>query len=240
MQPTILPGQRVGENYHVFLGGEQDDPRAPVVLATDADNQFELLQRAYRDEREAGRVRPLALVGIGYGALYSKPGNRRFADYTPTSMSGEDGTGAAPAFRAWIDQDLRRWLAGRGLDRPRFGLAGHSLGALFGVYSFFHDESWVEACLAVAPSLWYDDRAMLAAQARHRERHARRPGRLVLAIGDDDSESMRGDLNTLRQRLEDEPYEDLEWVVQRHPGCDHYSAISPAFCQGLATLYPAH
>src|SRR5665213_2789132 len=64
-----------------------EEPKAdrgpwPVVLCMDGDDQFSAAVAAYREARAAGTVPPLLLVGVGYGASYVKPANKRGRDYT--------------------------------------------------------------------------------------------------------------------------------------------------------------
>ena len=78
-----------GTVYHVWL----ERPPAvapgphPAVVFLDGDDQFRYAVEAYRAARAAGEVAPLVLVGLGYGASYQKPANKRVRDYTPAGLA---------------------------------------------------------------------------------------------------------------------------------------------------------
>ncbi len=234
-----LPGNKADETYRIWLGGAVDDPTAEVVLVTDADNQFAPLREVYAALRREMAVRPLVLVGVGYGGGYESPINRRMRDYTPSTMPDEPGTGGAAAFLTWVNGTLRPWLAARGYRAGGWGVAGHSLGSLWGLYAFFEDTAGFDACLASAPSIWFDDRMLLGLVAQHRASDAHRSGRLVLSVGEGDSPSMTGDLALLEAQLAAEPFAGLDVTSQRFAGYDHYNVLPAAFRAGLQALYPA-
>jgi predicted alpha/beta superfamily hydrolase len=68
----------------------------------DGDDQFASAVAAYRELRATVAVPPLLLVGVGYGASYMKPANKRMRNYTPTAMAGEPGAGAADGFLRFL------------------------------------------------------------------------------------------------------------------------------------------
>ena len=101
MKPAfILHSPENHTDYHLFVvapdASESPGPW-PVVLFMDGDDQFSAAVDAYRAQRKTGAVPPLLLVGVGYGASYSKPNNRRGRDYTPTAHSDEPTSGGWPA-----------------------------------------------------------------------------------------------------------------------------------------------
>jgi len=88
MKPEpLFPGftvtsPRTGTEYHVFLS--VPDPISepgpwPAVVFMDGDDQFRFAVEAYRTLRSANAVRPLLLVGLGYGASYTKTGQPALA-----------------------------------------------------------------------------------------------------------------------------------------------------------------
>ena len=103
----------------------------PAVVFMDGDDQFRFAMEAYRRQRAKLGVRPLLLAGLGYGASYSKPGNRRLRDYTPTALPTEPDSGGADGFLGFLENTLWPELTARYpiFDQVR-GLAGHSLGSL--------------------------------------------------------------------------------------------------------------
>ena len=241
-QTIAVPSPLTGTTYQLHLPTNapraSEGPTVPLVLVMDGDDQFEPALAAYEKLRAAGQVEPLLLAGIGYGASYSSPLNRRMRDYTPTAMPGEAGTGGAEVFRRALRDEIIPALEGRfAVARDERCIAGHSLGSLFGLYAFFHPERLFFRALLSAPSIWYDDRSILKiGQESSRDRRAL-PGRLFLCVGADDSPSMISDLELFEKSLAARPCEGLVVVSRRFAGRDHYNVLPDAFHAGLRALY---
>lgn len=235
-----LRDPRTDTEYQLYIHAPARPPAGglPAVLFLDGDDQFEAAVSAYRSARRARRVPPLLLAGIGYGASYTRPGNRRVRDYTPTAMPTEHGSGGADDFLGFLREtlwpDLIRRFAVR--DDVR-GIGGHSLGSLFVVHAGFQRRPFFNRLLASAPSLWWDDRAVLRAIARRQETGAELPARLFLSVGTEDTPSMTGDLALLEGQLAGGPLPRLEIVTRRFTGRDHYNVLGDAFRAGLEALY---
>jgi predicted alpha/beta superfamily hydrolase len=210
----------------------------PAVLWLDGDDQFRFAVRAYRAARRAGTVPPLLLVGIGYGASYTRPGNRRNRDYTPTAMKGEPETGGADDFLEFLTGPLWHELAGRyPLNEDVRALAGHSLGALLVLHALFQRAPFFNRLLASAPALWFDERVVLHHAAKLRAKVKKLAARLFLAVGAGDSPSMLEDLRALERQLAAEPFRGLEITSRQFAGRGHHDAIIAAFREGLPALF---
>lgn len=239
MRPTfLLPDPDTGTAYHVFVAAPRGADPVPVVLFMDGDNQFEAAVKAYRAARRARAIPPLLLVGVGYGAGYTKPGNRRVRDYTPTAMPTEEGSGGADVFLGFLTQRLWPELGRRYAVRDDVrGLAGHSLGSLLVVYALLQRPLFFNRLLASAPSLWWDERSVLCAADRFQRTGAAAAARLFLSVGEADTTSMTSDLEQFERQLAAAPIPQLEVVSERFPGHDHYNVIEPAFRAGLEALF---
>jgi predicted alpha/beta superfamily hydrolase len=219
------------------------DPRAepgpwPAMVFLDGDDQFRFAAEVYRDLRTRGAVPPLLLVGVGYGASYTKPGNRRLRDYTPTRVPTEAGSGGADAFLAFLAGTLWPEIARRhALRDDARGLGGHSLGSLFALHALFQRRPFFNRILASAPSLFWDDRALLCAADRLQRADTELPARLYLSVGENDTPSMTGDLDLLEAQLAARPFPQLEVISRRFAGRDHYNVLPDAFREGLQRLF---
>jgi predicted alpha/beta superfamily hydrolase len=241
MQPDFkLTSATTGTVYWIYLAGETaPGPARRAVLFMDGDMQFDAAVAAYADGRKKKAIEPLLLAGVGYGAGYTKSGNRRMRDYTPTAMAGEAGTGGADGFLGFLTGELWPELARRlPLREDGRGLAGHSLGSLAVLHALLQPQPFFTRGLASAPSIWFDDRSILRLAAAHRERHEQLPARLFLDVGAEDTPSMTGDLQLLEQQLTTRPYRELEWTSRVFPGKDHFNVLPTAFGAGLSWLYP--
>jgi predicted alpha/beta superfamily hydrolase len=236
-----LRSPQTGTDYTIFLETPpaSDHGPHPAVFFMDGDDQFRFAVEAYRGLRAANRVPPLVLAGVGYGASYLKPANKRLRDYTPTAMATETGSGGADAFIAFLAETLWPELARRfPLRTDVRGLAGHSLGSLVVLHALFQPKPVFNRLLASAPSLWWDNRAILCHVQNLQRTGVALPAKLFLCVGEDDTPSMTGDLDQLEQRLLAKPFPGLEISSRRFSQRDHYNALPDALRDGLTTLFP--
>ncbi len=213
------------------------------MVFLDGDNQFSSAIRAWRAVRKSARGRkrpPLLLVGVGYGASYGRAANKRGRDYTPTAHSFEPGSGGARAFLKFLTHTLWPELARRyPLDPRQRGLGGYSLSALFVLYALFQKKNFFTHHLAAAPSIWWDDRAVLAQIRRLRAHRRALPARLFLGVGEKDSPSMTGDLALLETQLAENPFAKMKITSRRFPRRTHFTALPVSFRTGLEDLFSA-
>jgi predicted alpha/beta superfamily hydrolase len=236
-----LLSPETGTDYWIYV--EAPDPARepgpwPAVLFMDGDDQFEDAVNAYRTLRAADRVPPLLLVGVGYGASYSQPANRRGRDYTPAPHPDEPSSGGAQAYLKFLTRalwpELERLYP---LNPVLRGIAGYSLGSLLVLHALFQSAPFFNRFLAGAPSIWWDNRAILDQAKRLRAHCPALPARLFLAAGGRDSESMLGDISLLETQLAIHPFAGLTITSERFPGRTHFTAAPDCFCSGLAFLY---
>lgn len=237
----ILPSPQTGTDYPIYLAApaaaESTEP-VPAVVFLDGDDQFRFAVEAYRELHAAGEVPALLLAGVGYGASYTKPANKRLRDYTPTPLDTEPESGRAEAFLAFLTDTLWPELARRHRVRDDVrGLAGHSLGSLLVVHALFRPRPFFNRALASAPSLWWDNRAVLCAAQQVQRTGTALPARLFLSVGEEDSASMTGDLDQLEAQLAALPFPQLEIVSRRFPQRNHFNVLPDAFRAGLKALF---
>ena len=244
MKPAFtLTSPETGTEYWIYV--ESPDATSapgpwPAVLFMDGDDQFKAAVAGYREARTAGTVAPLLLVGVGYGASYMKPANRRGRDYTPVRHSDEPSSGGADAFLQFLSLALWPELGRRfPIDATRRGVAGHSLGSLLVLHALFQPQPFFTHHLASAPSIWWADRAMLRQVEKLRATQSALPAQLFLSIGEEDSESMTGDLSLLEKQLMAEPFSGLTIRSRRFPRLNHFNVLPAAFTAGLSALWPA-
>ncbi|MEZ0217104.1 MAG: alpha/beta hydrolase [Rariglobus sp.] len=218
----------------VFLPGPW-----PVLLCLDGDDQFPLLREARASLVSTHpALASLLLVGIGYGASYQEPGNRRTRDYTSVPIEGAPDGGGADAFLDFLKTTLWPELARRYPIHPDIrGIAGHSLGALFALHALFKPAPFFNRILASAPSIWWGDCILLQQAADLRAAQATLPARAYLSVGLRDSTSMVTDLDLLESQLSARPFTNLVLHHERFPKKNHFNSINPGFRGGLTALF---
>lgn len=240
----LLPSKLTGTPYHLYLsppsGSSLAEAPLDLALVMDGDDQFGEAVAARNKLLADGLISAVFLLGVGYGAGYRKPTNRRMRDYTPTDMKDEPGTGGGDLFLRFIREELFPWLDGKvSFDPETLGICGHSLGSLLGLYGFFQRDTIYKRCLASAPSLWYADRWLISYEQGFSDKQHALAGKLFLSAGENDTPSMLGDLQLFESQLNGHPYRGLEVSSKRFPGRDHYNVLADAYTEGLKFLYPA-
>lgn len=241
MKPTFnLRSPETDTEYVIYVEAPDAVESAgpwPTVIFMDGDDQFSAAVEAYHAQRKIGAIPPLLLVGVGYGASYAKPKNRRGRDYTPTAHTDEPTSGGASVFLSFLRLTLWPELSRRyPVQDDVRGIAGHSLGSLLALDALREEPLFFTHFLASAPSIWWDDRSILRLIS---ERHARNPARaahLFLSVGEKDSASMTGDLALLEKQLAQQPFAGLRITTQRFPGRNHFNVLPDAFRAGLSAL----
>lgn len=222
-EPVVLDGasqftlhsRHTGRDYRIYLSVPAVPPPAggyPVLYALDGDASFARLHQANPREasvferlRQHGPVvpQPGVVVGIGYGRPFSQTMDLRAEDYTPplscqACALSSPRHGGADAFARFINEELKPEVARRlPLNPARQSLFGHSYGGLFTVYQLLRQPQSFQHFFAISPSLWFGDRALLAAPVPALP--VASPRLLVLWVGQDEQPASY-DLAVERQR----------------------------------------
>jgi predicted alpha/beta superfamily hydrolase len=234
----VLSSPQTGTDYPIYLDVPAEQPGPwPAVVFLDGDDQFRFAAQAAHQATAAGDIPPTLLVGVGYGASYTKPGNRRVRDYTPTAVATEEGSGGAEPFLRFLTDTLWPELTRRHPVREEVrGLAGHSLGALLVLHALFRRNPFFNRCLASAPSLWWDNRALMCGVQNLQATGIALPARLFLGVGEKDSASTLADLDQFETQLTTLPFPHLAVVSHSFPARDHYNVLPDSFGAGLKAL----
>lgn len=241
-KPAFLsPCAALATEYRVYVAEPEDAGSGPwpAVLVLDGDYFFDAAAVAARTLQAAGEIEPVLIAGVGYGKPFGHRGNRRGRDYTPTASIEEPESGGAAAFLEHLSHGLWPELARRrAIDPDRSVLAGHSLSALFVLYALFQPRPFFGRALAGAPSIWWDNRSLLAHIARLRDAQAALEAELYVGVGEDETPSMLGDLAMFDRQLAARPFAGLHVTTRIFPGRDHYNLLPDLFREGLRALFP--
>jgi|CZKI01.1.fsa_nt_gi predicted alpha/beta superfamily hydrolase len=241
-KPSFVSHSReTGTDYTIYVDAP-DPSRAPGpwpgVLLMDGDFLFDPAVEACRSIRNPGRMPPVVLVGVGYGAGFGEPGNFRGRDYTPTTAPEEPSSGGADRFLGYLAGSLWPELARRyPLREDGRAIAGHSVGSLLALHALFQARPFFNVALASAPSIWWDNRSILRLASALRDRTDALHGRLYLGAGEDDTPSMIGDVALLEKQLKDRPFNGLRVLSERFAGLNHYDVVPHTLRAGLAALF---
>lgn len=190
-----------GRRYRIQVAlpiGAPPDRGFPVVYVLDGDGYFGTWAAAARMRAMAGELEPAVVVGVGYPESEQDMMAtmvRRMDELAPTidpAVSKVLGP-AAPVPHAGA-ADLLQILHTEvpsllssvvKVDESRRILFGHSLGGLFTVYALFAHPDYFSTYLALSPSIWLSDRAVLGGKPGFLEqaKAGRVAARVYLVVG---------------------------------------------------------
>lgn len=186
-----------GLRYRIFIGESAPEPGAQppesgyaVLYVLDGNAMFATALEAARFQQ--GLV-PTLIVGIGYPQDRTTDVQRRYRDFTPPTpderiwsstsspRAKPEQTGGEEAFLDFLETVVKPQIARRySVDSSRQAIFGHSLAGRFVLHTLFTRPQAFTHYIAASPSIWWDDRSVLAEAGRFIAR--RRPDDPPIAL----------------------------------------------------------
>lgn len=208
--PVPIPGLRAfdlastsdGPPWRIFLRIPEGPAPAtgwPALFLLDANAVMGIATDALRVQAawpSGTGIRDAVLVGIGYPTAaaydsvrrswdYSPPPGRTYPPHTPDGPPVR--TGGALDFLRFIETGLKPFVAARvPLDPARQAIFGHSFGGLFVLTALFTAPRAFTHWIAMSPSIYWEDYALLEAERRFAALPAEQRGApsLLMAVGE--------------------------------------------------------
>nr|WP_052232332.1 alpha/beta hydrolase-fold protein [Methylobacterium sp. ZNC0032] len=255
LAPVMLPQAwqrgfeaRDGSRYRLLISVPEGTPPArgfPALVLVDGHALFPPAAMAaglQAQRPEATSVGPAVVIGIGYPDGRPFDAERRQCDLLPVP-------GGADRFLDMIVTELLPAVAEIApLDPRRHALAGHSYGGLFVLHALFTRPGLFEAHVAGSPSIWWQDRAILASEDAFRRGGSAPAGRLLITVGSHEQAPalavtpqraerlararMRDNAAEMAERLSASGRVDCSFV--EFPGENHVSVILPMLARTIA------
>jgi predicted alpha/beta superfamily hydrolase len=203
---------------------EPPDARCPVLYMPDGGLGEDFLHIAGLVQVSVGNatMRPFVLVGI--------ENTQRRRDLTGPTENAEDRkiapqVGGSASFRRFIRSELMPTVKARYRTTAESAIIGESLAGLFVVETLLTDPDLFDTYIAVDPSVWWNDGALIKSAPRQLSWLPDRPKALYLASSRDD----RGDLGAeLAAVLRKSAPASLTWVYRPMPEETHATIYLPA------------
>lgn len=257
----------LGRTYQLFVSlpssyEKRPAHRFPVLFVTDASYAFPLVRNIGRMVGDNGRgLEDFVLIGLSYAKGDTGQYSRR-RDYTPTPNSEDIVSdmpgrpvvhGEAEAYRRFIRNEVFPLVAEHyRVDMDRKIFAGHSYGGLLGAHILLTEPTMFERYILSSPSLWYDDRVMLARERAYAAVHTDMRADVFLSIGS--FETVNPSSSNKRYHRNNDMVRDLrkfeaQLRSRRYPGLrieskviddeDHLTVYPAAITRGLMWALPA-
>jgi len=203
---------------------EPPDARCPVLYMPDGGLGEDFLHIAGLVQVSVGNatMRPFVLVGI--------ENTQRRRDLTGPTENAEDRkiapqVGGSASFRRFIRSELMPTVKARYRTTAESAIIGESLAGLFVVETLLTDPDLFDTYIAVDPSVWWNDGALVKSAPRQLSSLRDRAKTLYLASSRDD----RGDLGAeLAAVLKKSAPPSLTWVYRPMPEETHATIFHPA------------
>ena len=179
---------------------------------------------------EAGKIRPLIIVGIFTG-------DARLEEYTQAVDPGENRGGQADLYGKMLVEEVKPFIDTQYRTLPHdSGLGGSSLGGLLTMYLGLKYPVVFDRLAVMSPSVWWDDRRLLADLDAA---PGRTKARIWLDVGTEEGPGMLPGAQALRDALTAKGWvlgRDLAYLED--PGAKHgEGAWAKRFPQVLEFLY---
>ncbi|MCZ8088339.1 MAG: alpha/beta hydrolase [Brevundimonas sp.] len=196
-----------GRPYRLFISspsGPAPDSGWPVIYLIDGNLHFGITVDTARIQARWPDVLDPVIVGIGYqtDSVSEALKLREWDLTTPTTeayinsdwlarMPGEVGDfGGLDGYLDAIDADIKPLIAAHyDIDQNDQTLIGHSLGGLTALHALFRWTSSFQHFVAISPSIWWDERAVLEHEAAFVARAAAGDvrARALISVGGEES-----------------------------------------------------
>jgi len=253
-QPVTLPQSwqrdfmaKDGSRYRLLIcvpAGPAPARGFPSMLLVDGHALFPIAAATANLQAlrpEATGIGPAVIIGIGYPGEKPFDAERRQRDLLPVP-------GGADRFLDMIIGEVLPAVERLApLDPARRTLAGHSYGGLFTLHTLFTRPGLFEAHVAGSPSIWWQDRAILASEEAFR-RGGPHGGRLLITVGGHEQDSgltvgpqraerlakarMRDNAAEMAERLDASGRVACSFT--EFPGENHVSVIPPTLSRAVA------
>ncbi|WP_158261338.1 MULTISPECIES: alpha/beta hydrolase [Pirellulaceae] len=257
-----------GRDYRIFVAkpdGDPPPPGYPVLYVLDANAYFSLAASLNRLRSRDPKTRAL-VVGIGYPIDGTFDMKRRTFDLTtkaspeklPPSRGGEGWpeSGGADHFLNFILGELKPLIAEKySANSARQAIVGHSFGGLFVMHTFFTKPDAFQAYVAISPSGWWNDYALLAEEKTFAKNidKMKSPVELLIEVGQLELAGNAGPTASLAptpasrefgsttefaNRLMQLDSKALTVKYQEFEGKDHGSVVPPAMIEAFQFAFP--
>jgi predicted alpha/beta superfamily hydrolase len=232
-----------GEKYFIYVGlprsYSDSEQTYPVLYIMDADGAFGTCTEISRLLFLGEELPEIIIVGVAYGVSLKEYLFNRQRDYTPTAVDERAGSGGGEKFLRFIHEELIPFVESQyRVKKSEKAICGFSLGALFVLYTLFHNSEMFNGYIACSPSFYWDNQILFKYEQAYFERSSNLPAKLFMSAGSlENEDAYIQPLNQFTQILNSRGYSGLEVKSMILEDETHYSSFGNAFTKGIKWLY---
>ena len=177
-------------------------------------------------------IRPVIVVGV-------ENIDRRHDLVGPSSVASDrelvPTAGGASAFRRFLGDELRPFIAARYRTTAEAALIGESLAGLFVLETMLVEPALFDGYVAVDPSVWWDDQALVRGAAARLAAYP--PGARTLYLATADVDETNQAVAALAEALRAAARPGLTWWYEPMPEAQHSTIFPTAALHGLRRTF---
>lgn len=238
---TVLKQPR---RYMVSLpeGYYSSDRKYPTLYVIDGDFQFQHTSALVTNLTRMGKIAPMIVIGIA---------NQGPSDYVFTTTwpaENNDEFGGAALFYRYITQELLPVIHQDFRTNNQQALAGYSLGGLFTAYAMMQENTPFNAFLAMSPSAWYEDYALVnklsgyldqAIDKQNKNIQAKALPHFFISVANEEEMGVDKVITALTDKIaKRQELKQWHWQFKSYPNETHFSTALPALNDALIFLSP--
>jgi predicted alpha/beta superfamily hydrolase len=242
-QVKVFNSSVIEDDFYIYIslpdGYDESVKKYPVLYLLDGDISFGMASSIARYLQFGNTIPELIIVGIGYGALKKSEGNDRNRDYTISNRRNRPGSGGAPKFRKFLQEELIPYIDDefRTITDDRT-IYGYSLGGLFALYSLFTEPDLFNRYIVGSPHLAWDNFRIFSVQEDAFNSIGDINASLFISVGSEQSpETYFDPIDKMVTLFEEKGYESLKLYTKVFDGGTHLVCPPEALTYGLVSVF---
>jgi predicted alpha/beta superfamily hydrolase len=242
-QVKVFNSSIIEDDFYIYIslpdGYDESVNKYPVLYLLDGDISFGIAASIARYLQFGNTIPELIIVGIGYGSLKKSKGNDRNRDYTISNRRNRPGSGGAPKFRKFLQEELIPYIDDefRTIPDDRT-IYGYSLGGLFALYSIFTEPDLFNRYIIGSPHLAWDNFRIFSVQEEAFNSIGDINASMFISVGSEQSpETYFDPIDKMVTLFEEKGYENLNLYTKVFDGGTHVVCPPEALTYGLVSVF---
>ena len=228
---AVINSLKLDESRNVYvylpLGYEQSATKYPVIYLLDGDFHY---------HHGSGIVQFLSTLNrMPRSIVVAIPNTNRNRDFTPTVDERRTVSGGADKFLDFMEKQLIPFIDKSYRTQKHRILFGHSLTAMFTVYTLASRPNLFNAYIAASPYLQFDNQFVIKKFETFLENNESLNKTLYMTIGAEPA--YEESLNKMTNLLEAHPSSGIEWKYMQMESENHGSVPHKTIYDGLEFIY---